>query len=55
MKEKMLIKIERDKLKAETTVKKDPLPSVDTKPSPDGKKTKFTPFPEDDPAPSRIA
>lgn len=44
----MLIKIERDKLKAETTVKKEQLPSVDTKtPAPDGKKTKFTPFPED--------
>ena len=45
MKEKMLIKIERDKLKAETTVKKEPLPSVDTKPAPDGKQTKFTSVP----------
>lgn len=53
MKEKMLIKIERDKLKAETAVKKEPLPSVDPKPAPDGKKTKFTPFPEDESAPAR--
>ena len=30
MKEKTLIKIERDKLKAETTQKKDPLPQVQT-------------------------
>lgn len=45
MKEKMLIKIERDKLKTETTIKKDPLPSVDPKQTSDGKKTKFTPFP----------
>lgn len=44
MKEKMLIKIERDKLKAETSQKKDPLPSVQ-KPPPDNKKIKFTPFP----------
>ncbi len=53
MKEKMLIKIERDKLKAETAVKKEALPSVDPKPAPDGKKTKFTPFPEDESAPAR--
>jgi len=45
MKEKMLIKIERDKLKAETQNKKEPLPTVETKTKTDNKKTKFTSFP----------
>lgn len=44
MKEKMLIKIERDKLKVETTPKKE-LPTVEQKTQNDLKRTKFTPFP----------
>jgi hypothetical protein len=50
MKEKMLIKIERDKLRTETQVKKEALPAVETKTTEGGKKIKFTPFPEDETA-----
>ncbi len=51
MKEKMLIKIERDKLKAETQPKKEQLPQVEPKTGlSDGKRSKFTPFPEDETA-----
>lgn len=46
----MLIKIQRDKLKAETQVKKQALPAVEAKTTTEGKKIKFTPFPEDESA-----
>lgn len=50
MKEKTLIKIERDKLKQETMSKKDTLPQVQNQTNmSEGKKTKFTPFTEEDP------
>ena len=50
MKEKTLIKIERDKLKQETQSKKDPLPQVQTQTNMgETKKTKFTPFSEEEP------
>ena len=47
MKEKTLIKIERDKLKVETQGKKESLPQVQTQSNmTENKKTKFTPFTE---------
>ena len=48
MKEKTLIKIERDKLKLETQNKKEALPQVQTSSNlNETKKTKFTPFTEE--------